>query len=99
MDQKRLLDRIEKKQARVGIIGLGYVGLPLVHAFAQSGLKVLGFDIDPAKITEIMAGRSYIDAVPTENVACLRAANLLEVTTDFRRVSELDAVAICVLTP
>ena len=99
MDTKRLIERLEKKQARVGIVGLGYVGLPLCNAFAQAGFKVLGFDIDPEKVKEIEAGRSYIDAVPTEAVARLRKDELLRATTDFKRVAELDAVAICVPTP
>ena len=99
MDVKRLVERLERREARVGVIGLGYVGLPLGHAFAQAGFKVLGFDIDPTKVVEIEAGRSYIDAVPGEAVARLRSEDRLRATTDFSRVRELDAVAICVPTP
>jgi UDP-N-acetyl-D-glucosamine dehydrogenase len=99
MDHGRLVERLTRREARVGVIGLGYVGLPLAHAFAQAGFQVLGFDIDPPKVAAIEAGRSYIDAVPGEAVARLRGEEKLRATTDFSRVRELDAVAICVPTP
>jgi len=81
------------------VIGLGYVGLPLAVEFARSGLSVIGFDLDARKVTEVQAGRSYIPDVATEDVARLRAAGLLEATTDFSLVSTLDTVNICVPTP
>ena len=83
----------------VGIVGLGYVGLPLALAFARAGRGVIGFDIDPAKPEAIRAGRSYIDSIPTADVAAARASGRLDATTDFSRVAETGAVIICVPTP
>jgi UDP-N-acetyl-D-glucosamine dehydrogenase len=83
----------------VGIVGLGYVGLPLALAFARAGRHVIGFDIDPAKPEAIRAGRSYIDSIPTADVAAARDSGLLNATTDFARVAETGAVIICVPTP
>lgn len=83
----------------VGIVGLGYVGLPLTLAFTKAGRRVIGFDIDPAKTEAITAGRSYIDSIPTADVAAARATGRLDATTDFARVAETDAVILCVPTP
>ena len=83
----------------IAIIGLGYVGLPLALQFARSGSRVLGLDIDSAKTDALNAGRSYIAHVGAEHVAAQRKAGLLEATTDFARVSETDAVILCVPTP
>jgi UDP-N-acetyl-D-glucosamine dehydrogenase len=90
---------IAAKQARVGVIGLGYVGLPLAMTAARAGFTVLGFDIDPDKMTAIDAGRSYIDAVPDAVLAAERDAARFSATTDFARLSECDVIAICVPTP
>ncbi len=94
-----LLQRLRERQAVVGVIGLGYVGLPLARAFAQAGHRVLGFDIDPRKVEQIEAGISYIDAVPTPVLAGFRKADRIRATADFSRVSEVSAIAICVPTP
>lgn len=83
----------------IAIIGLGYVGLPLSLQFARSGVKVLGLDIDPAKADALNAGRSYIAHVSGEEVKKQHAAGLLEASTDFSRVHEVDAVILCVPTP
>lgn len=96
---EELVTRLRARQATVGIVGLGYVGLPLARAFAQAGHRVLGFDVDPAKVERIERGESYIDAVPTEVLGRLRRDELVRATTDFRRAREVDAVAICVPTP
>jgi len=82
----------------VGIIGLGYVGLPLSRAFAGAGVRVLGFDIDDAKVEALNAGRSYIKQIPDSVIAEMRA-NRFEATVDFNRLSEADAILICVPTP
>jgi UDP-N-acetyl-D-glucosamine dehydrogenase len=84
---------------KVAIIGLGYVGLPLALQFARSGVAVLGLDIDATKTAALMAGKSYIAHVSSESVAAQRATGLLEAATDFSRVSEVDAVILCVPTP
>jgi UDP-N-acetyl-D-glucosamine dehydrogenase len=83
----------------VGIVGLGYVGLPLALAFAKAGRRVIGFDIDPAKPAAIHTGTSYIRTIPSAAVAAATAAGLLDATTDFTRVAETGAVILCVPTP
>jgi UDP-N-acetyl-D-glucosamine dehydrogenase len=88
---------IRAKKAVVGVIGLGYVGLPLVRLFALKGFKVLGFDIDPAKIDKLRKGESYIKSIPD---ALLRKfKKRFDATTDFSRLKEADAIIICVPTP
>lgn len=95
----QLIDKIQKGEAVVGIVGLGYVGLPLMLAYAAKGIRVIGFDIDQAKIDAISAGRSYIKHVPGESVAAGVQAGHLEATTDFGRAGEADALILCVPTP
>jgi UDP-N-acetyl-D-glucosamine dehydrogenase len=95
----RLLDRIQSRQARVGVVGLGYVGLPLAVEFARSGFAVTGIDLDAGKIARISRGESYIPDVPTADVAELTASRRLLATTDFAVVAELDTINICVPTP
>ena len=82
-----------------GVIGLGYVGLPLSVEAGRSGLKVIGFDIDEAVVTGVNAGRSHIRDLTDADVASLREHGLLEATTDMSRLAECDAVSICVPTP
>jgi UDP-N-acetyl-D-glucosamine dehydrogenase len=97
--RERLLQRIADRSARVGIIGVGYVGLPLAAVFGAAGLRVTGVDASAERVAAINAGRSYIDDVPTSVVAQLRADGLLDATTDFDVLAELDAISICVPTP
>jgi len=87
------------EHSRVGIVGLGYVGLPLALQFAKSGCRVLGFDIDEKKTDELNAGRSYILHIPAERVAATIHTGQFAATTDFSRVRECSAVIICVPTP
>ena len=82
----------------VGIIGLGYVGLPLARAFACAGVRALGFDIDATKVERLNAGRSYIKQIPDAAIAQMREQRF-EATADFSRLSEPDAILICVPTP
>ena len=82
-----------------GVIGLGYVGLPLSVEAGRSGLKVIGFDINTAVVTGVNAGRSHIQDLTDADVASLLDQGLLEATTDMRRLAECDAVSICVPTP
>jgi len=96
--QLALSDRIQNRRALVGIIGLGYVGLPLARAFAQNGFRVLGFDIDPAKVRKLMDGRSYIQQIPDATIAQMREQGF-EATDRFDRLGEPDAILICVPTP
>jgi UDP-N-acetyl-D-glucosamine dehydrogenase len=99
MDHKQLVRKIKDKQATVGIIGLGYVGLPLVREFTRGGARVMGFDIDPKKVKSLMAGKSYIEHIPSDTVKEMVKTGLFEATTDFDRLGEADCVLICVPTP
>ena len=91
--------RLADRSARVGVIGLGYVGLPLAAATARAGFRTIGFDIDPQKPAQLNAGRSYIDAVTGEALAGLVAQRRFWATDDFSRLAECDVVTICVPTP
>jgi UDP-N-acetyl-D-glucosamine dehydrogenase len=92
------LNRIADKSAVIGIVGLGYVGLPLMLRFAEVGYKVLGFDIDQSKVDALHAGKSYIEHISADSIASARAAGF-EATTDFSRAPEADALILCVPTP
>ncbi len=94
-----LLDRIAARQARIGIIGLGYVGLPLAVEFARQGFEVTGFDVDPSKSAQINAGKSYIPDVPEADLAAAVRAGKLTATTDMGLLGAMDAIDICVPTP
>jgi len=96
--EKDLLARIESRRAVVGVIGLGYVGLPLVRVFTEAGFGVLGFDIDPEKVKALTEKKSYIKSVSSETVKKMRERGF-EATDDFDRLDEPDAVIICVPTP
>jgi UDP-N-acetyl-D-glucosamine dehydrogenase len=85
--------------AVAGIIGLGYVGLPLAHALHQGGLRVLGFDVDPSKIDDLAAGRNYLKHLGDEMTTTLSRSDRFEATTDFGRLGEADFIAVCVPTP
>jgi UDP-N-acetyl-D-glucosamine dehydrogenase len=97
--KENLIQALENRSARVGILGLGYVGLPLATAFSEAGFTVTGVDPDQRKVTALNQGTSYIQDVPTEQVARLVGAGRLTATTDFSALSQADAVSICVPTP
>jgi UDP-N-acetyl-D-glucosamine dehydrogenase len=92
------LERIRSRRELVGIIGLGYVGLPLARAFSSAGFRVLGFDTDAEKIGRLGRGESYIGHFSNEAICAMRAAGF-EATSDFGRLGEPDTVIICVPTP
>jgi UDP-N-acetyl-D-glucosamine dehydrogenase len=94
-----LLEKIQKKEATVGIIGLGYVGLPLLIQFGKAGLPVIGFDIDSKKINALLHGESYIKHIPIEPIVELMEQKRLDVTISFDRLKDADCVVICVPTP
>src|SRR5262245_39649039 len=94
-----LLERIRSRQARVGVIGLGYVGLPLAVEFAHTGFSVTGFDVDAHKASLINAGKSYIPDVPDADLAAAVQSGKLRATTDMHALGEMDAIDICVPTP
>ena len=95
----QLGEKIANKTARVGIIGLGYVGLPLAVEFAKAGFSVTGIDLVESKVERINAGDSYIQDIASAEVAALVEAGKLRATTDFSVVAELDTINICVPTP
>jgi len=97
--QLRLLEIIQNKTAIVGIIGLGYVGLPLAIHFGSKGFKVIGFDLDTRKIDKLLHGESYIKHIPAEPIRKMIRQKQLDVTIDFSRLSEADCILICVPTP
>lgn len=84
---------------KIAVIGLGYVGLPLLLAYARKGHKALGIDIDCSKVKDLLAGCSYIKHIPTEDVAEALASGNLDATNDFKRLADADAVILCVPTP
>lgn len=96
---KKLLDCIEKKTATVGVIGLGYVGLPLVTEFIKSGFHVTGFDVDSTKISLLKQGRSYIKHIPSEKISVIKKSRRFLPTDDFSLIKNTDCILICVPTP
>jgi len=94
-----LKEKIESKTARVGIVGLGYVGLPLAMEFAKAGFHVTGIDVQPAKVDGLNRGESHVQDVPSEEVAALVRNKGFHATTDFSVVRDLDTINICVPTP
>lgn len=95
----RLLEMIEDKTARIGIIGLGYVGLPLALHFGNKGFQVIGFDLDSKKIDKILHGESYIKHIPADAIREMTEGQRFDVTIDFSRLKEADCILICVPTP
>ena len=93
------LEKIERRSLTAGIVGLGYVGLPLTRLFTSQGFRVLGFDIDAKKTEMLMAGESYIRHIPSSEVAEMRRDDRLLATTDFASICQADTLSICVPTP
>ena len=94
-----LMGKIRSRQALIGVIGLGYVGLPLVREFTRGGARVLGFDVDQVKVEMLKAGKSYIEHLPSKLIKEMTGSGLFEPTTDFDRLAEPDCILICVPTP
>ena len=94
-----LKSAIADKSAVIGVIGLGYVGLPLIDAFTTAGFRAIGFDVDQAKVDALNAGKSYIKHIPSETVAGWSKEGRFEATADMGRLKEADALLICVPTP
>ena len=93
-----LANRLNHKQAVIGIVGLGYVGLPLMLRYCEVGYKVIGFDIDRSKVAALTEGKSYIEHISAAAISQAVAMGL-EATTDFSRSIEADALILCVPTP
>ncbi len=99
MPTDTLLEKIASRNATVGVIGLGYVGLPLVLLFRESGFRVIGFDVDAKKTAALTRGESYIRHIGPERVAAAFNTGQAEATSDYDRLGECDAILICVPTP
>jgi UDP-N-acetyl-D-glucosamine dehydrogenase len=95
----QLIRKIEKKVALVGIIGMGYVGLPLVLRFCEEGFHILGFDVDPKKVAQLKSGKSYLKSIPSSRISQFIRSRRLDATDNFLRLSEPDCILICVPTP
>src|SRR5437868_2920769 len=94
-----LKEAIQNKSAKVGVIGLGYVGIPLIQAFVKAGFSTMGFDIDQKKVDRLLAGESYIGHISSSWIAdCINSKRFIP-TADMRRLAEADAILICVPTP
>src|SRR3954469_1515307 len=94
-----LAAKIEDGSAIVAVIGLGYVGLPLLHAFHRAGFRVIGFDVDPKKIEALRRGENYLKHLGADMVKEMVSAGRFEVTDNFARLAEADAIISCVPTP
>ena len=95
---KVAIERFKSKEAVIGIVGLGYVGLPLMLRYSSIGFRVLGIDIDESKVSKLNVGQSYIEHIPAEKIAAACDSGF-EATSDFVRVNECDALILCVPTP
>ena len=94
-----LINKIENKTAKVGVIGLGYVGLPLAVGFAKAGFSVTGIEIDKNRVDRINSGKTYISDVDSFELASLVKKGVLSATYDYKKITELDCISICVPTP
>lgn len=99
MGYAQLEKKIQEKKAKVGVVGLGYVGLPLLRAFIRAGFSTIGFDVDDSKVQKLNAGESYIGHIPSDWIQEWIATGRFEATADMSRLSEPDAILICVPTP
>jgi UDP-N-acetyl-D-glucosamine dehydrogenase len=99
MVKEELLEKIKSHQAKIGVVGLGYVGLPLVLRFGEERFSIMGFDVDNEKVRKLNAGESYIRHIDAGRLQNLRKEKQFEATSDFSRLSEPDAIIICVPTP
>lgn len=94
-----LVKQIESRDAKIGIIGLGYVGFPLAIAFSRAGFHVTGFDLDPKKVAMLDEGKSYIKHIPAKDIVEITEAGKFRPTTDFSQLTEMNCILICVPTP
>lgn len=99
LNEESFIEKIKTKKVKVGIIGLGYVGLPLALEFAESGFYITGFDVDEKKILILESENSYIKHIPSERISKAIKSDRFKVTTDFTKLKEVDAIIICVPTP
>jgi UDP-N-acetyl-D-glucosamine dehydrogenase len=98
-DASSLLERLEGRSALIGVVGLGYVGLPVAVTFSEAGFDVVGVDPDRERVEAVESGRSYLRDVPDERLTAVRTTEKLRATTSYRRLARADAILICVPTP
>ena len=96
---EQLARSIESRSCRFGVLGMGYVGLPLALAFARRGIEVCGFDIDESKVKSVESGRTYLPGISDADLTAVVEAGTLAATTDFSRLADMDVISICVPTP
>jgi UDP-N-acetyl-D-glucosamine dehydrogenase len=96
---RQLSEKIRNRTAKIGVVGLGYVGLPLISAFVKSGFQAIGYDIDDRKVNALKAGQSYIKHIKAETIQEWNALQQFEATADMRRLADADTILICVPTP
>ena len=99
MDKEKCLEKIKSRKTVIGVIGLGYVGLPLAVEKAKSGFRTIGFDIQPARVAMVNQGHNYIGDVVDKDLAGVVASKVLTATDDYTKIRDVDFVAICVPTP
>ena len=97
--KEKMLKKIEQKEITVGVVGLGYVGLPLAVEKAKAGFKTIGFDVQASKVELVNEGKNYIGDVVDKDLADLVKRGMLKATSDFSFVADVDFIAICVPTP
>jgi UDP-N-acetyl-D-glucosamine dehydrogenase len=97
--EQHIISKIKDRTAVIGIIGLGYVGLPLVIRFGEEGFRTIGFDVDDKKVERLNNGESYIKHIPSETIKRLRDNNTFNATSDYAKLREVDSILICVPTP
>ena len=97
--EQHIIPKIKDRTAVIGIIGLGYVGLPLVIRFSEKSFTVIGFDIDEHKVEKLNKGESYIKHIPSETIKQLRDKDTFRATSDYASLREVDSILICVPTP
>ncbi len=99
VDVAALLKAIKDREAKIGVVGLGYVGIPLALTGTGAGFKIIGFDIDEPRVGQINRGESFIKHIPSSAIGTAVKSGRFEATSDFSRLSEPDAILICVPTP
>ena len=99
VDEHTIISKIKDRTAVIGIIGLGYVGLPLVIRFGEEGFRIIGFDVDKHKVEVLNSGASYIKHIPSETIKQLRDKDVFHATSDYAKLREVDSILICVPTP
>ena len=97
--KNKLMEKIRNKEVRVGVVGLGYVGLPLAVEKAKAGFKTVGFDVQYEKVELVNSGHNYIGDVIDDDLEALVDDGILSATTDFSFIKDVDFIAICVPTP